>query len=177
MRKWFYTLNEHVLLSSQYLPTKNVRLIYPYSVSLNFSILNKDEDCLFNNLAVLDDYITIFVRNNIILLLFFNILCLFIYFQFSENQTIGIDDKKSFLTMILRHYEDISLSLPDDFLFESWKFLFNPQNADICISKELLQLSSYSTLDKCFCFLKFETVRFELQNQMYVDFKLFIYFL
>lgn len=143
-------------------------------MSLNFSILNKDEDCLFNNLAVLDDYLTIFVRNNYIILIINQYFKLIIHFQFSENQTIGVEDKKIFLTIILRHYEDISLSLPDDFLFKCWKFLFNPQNADIGISKEILQLSSHKTFDKCFVFLKDETVRFKLQNHIYVYLKIII---
>lgn len=54
-------LNENLLLSTQYTPI-NTKLMFPYSVSLHFSILMKNEDCFFNNLAILDNYLTIFVR-------------------------------------------------------------------------------------------------------------------
>jgi hypothetical protein len=58
----YYALNEYVVLSSNYMCSQNHLLVYPYCVSLNFSIVNKNNDCLFNNLAILDDYITILVR-------------------------------------------------------------------------------------------------------------------
>jgi len=60
--EFHYALNEFVVLSSKYICSEKHLLIYPYAVSLNFSIVNKNEDCLFNNLAILDDFITILVR-------------------------------------------------------------------------------------------------------------------
>lgn len=57
----YYALNENVILASQF-TSMYVELVFPYSVSINFSIINKDDDCLFNNLAVLEDYIAIIVR-------------------------------------------------------------------------------------------------------------------
>lgn len=54
--------NEHVLLISHYNPM-NELLLFPFSVSLHFSLINKNENCLYNNLAILDSYITTLVRN------------------------------------------------------------------------------------------------------------------
>lgn len=59
---FYYALNEMVLLSFNYICSQNNLLVYPFCVSLNFSIVNKNDDCLFNNLAILDDYITFVVR-------------------------------------------------------------------------------------------------------------------
>jgi len=57
----FYALNESVILASQHIPINHV-LFFPYCVMLNRSFETKNEDCIVNNLSVLDDYLTIIVR-------------------------------------------------------------------------------------------------------------------
>lgn len=44
-------------------------LLFPFSVSLHFSLINKNKDCLYNNLAILDSYIPILVSYTRMLLL------------------------------------------------------------------------------------------------------------
>lgn len=58
----FNTFNVLVLFSSYNTSTIDPRLVFPYSVSLNFSLISKNEECLFNNLALLEDFTTLIVR-------------------------------------------------------------------------------------------------------------------
>lgn len=67
------TFNEHIVLLSYKYECIPKDLILAYSVSLAFSLLYKNEDCLFNNLAILDKYISIVVS-----------LYLLFYFLFTE---------------------------------------------------------------------------------------------
>lgn len=66
LNTFIYALNETVLVSSLSIET-NAPLVFPYSVSLHLSIANKNSDTLFNNLALLHDYLNIVVRMCIIL--------------------------------------------------------------------------------------------------------------
>lgn len=56
-----WKLNENVLLSAHFTST-NALLMFPYSVSLKYSIVMKNENHLFNNLTVFGDYLSILVR-------------------------------------------------------------------------------------------------------------------
>ncbi|XP_025200961.1 LOW QUALITY PROTEIN: uncharacterized protein LOC112598649 [Melanaphis sacchari] len=131
-------LNEYVILSSNYMCSQNHLLIYPYCISLNFSIINQKDDCLFNNLAVLDDYITIL---------------------FNENVKVQLEDKKFFLSTIFKHYDVIAHCIPKEFLLKCWEYILNPMNMDDKISKKLLDLCSSNDLIKFISILKTETIK------------------
>lgn len=65
------TLNKQIVyLSHEHNKSVNSLLILPYSMFLDFSISKKKNKYLFNNLALLNDYLTICVRSNIFICLF-----------------------------------------------------------------------------------------------------------
>lgn len=77
----FCTLNEQIVyLSHEHNKSVNSLLILPYSMLLDFSLSNKNINNLFNNLALLNDYLTICVRSNIFICLFVVLIshCLFL---------------------------------------------------------------------------------------------------
>lgn len=55
------TLNDYVLHASQN-KSSNVQLIFPYSLSLHFSLISNNEELMKKNLAILDNYLNILVR-------------------------------------------------------------------------------------------------------------------
>ncbi|XP_016661281.1 uncharacterized protein LOC103309871 [Acyrthosiphon pisum] len=138
LNEFHYAQNEFVILSSKYICSEKHLLVYPYAVSLNFSIVNKNEDCLFNNLAILDDYITIL---------------------FNEDVKVRLEDKKFLLNIICEHYEVVAHCLPNEFLLKCWEYVLNPINMDDKISKVLLNLCSSNDLIKFISILKIETIK------------------
>ncbi|XP_050436025.1 uncharacterized protein LOC126842867 [Adelges cooleyi] len=142
-----YTLNEKTIHVTQQ-STANNQLILPYSLSLHFSILTNNEECLYNNLGVLDNYLSIL---------------------FDSNQVISIDDKKYFLTKLLLHYDKISHFLPKTFLLNCLKSVLTPQNLGIKVAKVLLNLFSYKMLMKFIESLKDETIRIMEKQDSSID--------
>lgn len=135
---YYYTLNEMVILSFNYICSQNHLLVYPYCVSLNFSIVNKNDDCLFNNLAILDDYIT---------------------FLFNENTKMQLEDKNFLLDTIFKNYDIITHCIPKEFLSKCWEYILNPISMDNNVSKILLDLCSSNDLTKFINILKIETIK------------------
>ncbi|KAL4148461.1 hypothetical protein QTP88_002698 [Uroleucon formosanum] len=146
--EFHYALNEFVILSSKYICSEKHLLVYPYSVSLNFSIVNKNEDCLFNNLAILDDYITILLN---------------------EDVKVRLEDKKIFLNIICEHYDVVAHCLPKEFLLKCWKYVLNPINMDDNISKVLLNLCSSNDLIQFISILKIETIKIIEENESTIN--------
>ncbi|XP_026810422.1 uncharacterized protein LOC113551991 [Rhopalosiphum maidis] len=144
----YYALNEYVVLSSNYMCSQNHLLVYPYCVSLNFSIVNKNNDCLFNNLAILDDYITIL---------------------FNEDLKVRLEDKKFLLNTIFEHYDVIAHCIPKKFLLKCWKYVLNPINMDDNISKKLLDLCSSNDLIQFISILKIETMKIIEGNEQAIN--------
>lgn len=80
LNKIFFTLNEQVIYLFHEDNSLGSQLIFPYSVSLKFSMLNINEDYLIHNVAVFKDFLTIIVRNNIFICLFVVLIFHYLYF-------------------------------------------------------------------------------------------------
>ncbi|CAH1714172.1 unnamed protein product [Aphis gossypii] len=145
---FYYALNEMVILSFNYICSQNHLLVYPYCVSLNFSIVNKNDDCLFNNLAVLNDYITLL---------------------FNENTKVRLEDKKFLLNTIFKNYDIITHCISKEFLSKCWEYILNPISMDDNVSKILLDLCSSNDLIKFINILKIETVKIIERNESTIN--------
>ncbi|VVC32677.1 Hypothetical protein CINCED_3A006375 [Cinara cedri] len=160
-----WTLNENVVLSTQY-TTTNPLLIFPYSVSLHFSIKMKNEDCLFNNLCILDNYLNIAYK-----MLNENNLQPVMNFEDYTNNNSQCFELNYFLEIILQNYEYISQCLPNDFLIKYWEFMFNPQKKMNGHSKKILSLCSPENLIKIIDILKTKTMElFEINEDVQFDY-------